>query len=511
MPTVSIGNTDKRINSTKQTFSSAFSADCKLKEPCGMESPVFIVQGLSKGSFYNYASFEGRYFWVDDIIYKTNNIQEVHCHIDPLATYKNDIKNTFALVQYGDSSHWNKWVDDVRFNPEQEETSFADQKNIDTFVGSETGSVILRCMDCGNRMGVCTVALTPASFTSILVDLYAELSPLTLDKIAAKIGGIGSWADNIISCVWVPFSFEQNAVTFSIGSIQVQGTGQFIGVAVHQNQQANVSLDWSWAANNPYLKNSRWCSYQIVTPFGYAELPIEHIVNQSNLYVNTSVIKNTGDIIFSVWESGYGDGTLLASFAGNVSIDLMGMLGNGQNIGSMVANGMGFGAKLGIGAATLGMSLGAGQVAMTMANQQMAAADQYGDASQFASAARNYTDTRANVATQTMNAGYDLATSTPSSLNISAPSGSASAGAASLWITGNFGKGRLVRKVFTQVDYTQYKNFCDMYGYPVNAYMSLSTISGYVKCSGAIVPATGASPASLSTLNSMVNSGIYIE
>ena len=67
---------------------------------------------------YNYASYGSRYYWVDDVIQVTNTISEVHCHLDPLATFKSAINNTSALVIYGDSSHWSKLIDDTRLQPE---------------------------------------------------------------------------------------------------------------------------------------------------------------------------------------------------------------------------------------------------------------------------------------------------------------------------------------------------------------------------------------------------------
>lgn len=516
MPTVSIGTMDKRINSTKQTFSSAFSADCKLKEPCSMEAPVFIVQGLSKGSFYNYASFEGRYFWVDDIVYVTNNLQEVHCHLDPLATYKDDIKSTFAYVQYADKSHWNKWVDDVRIQPEKEDTSLSTSESKSIFSGSETGCVIMSYYDMSAQHGITHAALTVSSFMNMLADLDAILSSLTMEQIVAKIGGIGSWADMIIDCRWVPWSAadvagSSGAITVTLGTISCSATGGFISPIVRQNQQANWQIDWSFANDHPYLKHSRWTSYQIATPFGYCELPIDCIVNQSNIYMQTSVVKTTGDITITIWENGYGDGQLLAAFSGNISYNLMGEINHGDNILGAFGKTEAWAAKIGLGAASMGMSLGAGQVAMTMANQQMAAADQYGDAGQFASAATNYTRTRTNVATSAISSGVELATCAPSTTNVGAPSGSVGASLSAIWLTGEFAKARLTRKVFVPVDKAGYGNFCDMYGYPCNQYMNLSTISGYVKCSGAVVEASGASQASLATLNSMVNSGIFIE
>ena len=60
MPQLQIGTTTKRVNSTSQQFSLSYAYDVKLKEPCSMQSPVFLLEGLAKGTFYNYAKFEDK-------------------------------------------------------------------------------------------------------------------------------------------------------------------------------------------------------------------------------------------------------------------------------------------------------------------------------------------------------------------------------------------------------------------------------------------------------------------
>ena len=117
MPTITIGNTSKKINSTSQSFSGT-QLSCRLKNPTSLHDPVFEVQGLTDGSMYNYASYGSRYYWVDDVIQVTNTISEVHCHLDPLATFKSAITGTSALVIYGDSTNWSKLIDDTRLQPE---------------------------------------------------------------------------------------------------------------------------------------------------------------------------------------------------------------------------------------------------------------------------------------------------------------------------------------------------------------------------------------------------------
>ena len=57
-----------------------------------------------------------------------------------------------------------------------------------------------------------------------------------------------------------------------------------------------------------------------------------------------------------------------------------------------------------------------------------------------------------------------------------------------------------------------YTDYCDRYGYPCNRYLKLGDITGYCQCAGASVQgASGATQSNLSTINSYLNSGIYIE
>ena len=99
MPNIKVGYMDKKINSTKTTFTGT-TLSCKLKEKTDMYKPCFIVQGLTKANFYNYAEFEGRYYWVDSISYDTADIQSVYCTLDALATFKNN-KMRKMLIDLG--------------------------------------------------------------------------------------------------------------------------------------------------------------------------------------------------------------------------------------------------------------------------------------------------------------------------------------------------------------------------------------------------------------------------
>lgn len=70
----------------------------RVKQPCSTLNPVFLVTA-SYGVNYTYAHFKGRYYFITDIVSATNNIIEVHCAVDALATYRNYIGSYTAYVE----------------------------------------------------------------------------------------------------------------------------------------------------------------------------------------------------------------------------------------------------------------------------------------------------------------------------------------------------------------------------------------------------------------------------
>ena len=82
---VSFGRVAKRKNSTLQGGTSA-AYNVLFKNPTSLDRPTFT---LNASDFdYNYAKMDNRYYFVDDITYRNNDIVEVSCELDPLATYK---------------------------------------------------------------------------------------------------------------------------------------------------------------------------------------------------------------------------------------------------------------------------------------------------------------------------------------------------------------------------------------------------------------------------------------
>ena len=97
--------TTKRDNSTAVPdsapgmFSHRIERDVKLKEPTDVLNPVFLLyQHGHDGQNYLWAF--GRYYWIVNIKYITNDTMEISCRIDPLGSYRGHIRNTQAYVLY---------------------------------------------------------------------------------------------------------------------------------------------------------------------------------------------------------------------------------------------------------------------------------------------------------------------------------------------------------------------------------------------------------------------------
>ena len=85
---------EKRSNSTLRPQYSGTHFQCELNTPCDVMDPVFIfeadpgVEWLS----YNYAFCNefNRYYWIDKWVWR-DGMWDAHCHIDALASWRNEI------------------------------------------------------------------------------------------------------------------------------------------------------------------------------------------------------------------------------------------------------------------------------------------------------------------------------------------------------------------------------------------------------------------------------------
>ena len=493
MATITIGTTTKRLNSTSQSFSGT-QLTCKLKNPTSIHDPVFEVAGLTDGAMYNYASWSGRYYWVDDVVQITNTISEVHCRLDPLATYKSAITASSALVIYGDSTNWSKLIDDTRLQPEMRySTQTIGNANMFGLTPNSEGCVAMTFTSTTSvdwitqastlaGTGVHTALMSVAEMRKCIGDLTgfdpgqgitgSGLQEMleAFGRVIQSLGG-GSIADYIQRIIWLPFKLSD--VVSATGA--TYRLGMFIGgVLADQcnwydvnpgsiySHDGNFTIDWSTlTSGNDFLKNERWISMQVYTPGGYQEIPAYCFKYANTLYYRTtfSLTDGSWNMRLSADSNMY---ETLTTFSGNISVDLLGTVSLGNDFTGQIAD--------------AGASFVSGAVSMGVGNL----------------------------------AGISGALP-KTNFNCRSSSGSFS-GASSIFLTSTPAAMIVYATCYIPYMLNDYASYCTRYGYPCNKYLQLSSVSGYCQCAGASVNgAAGATEGDLQTINSYLNSGIYIE
>ena len=90
---------------------------CTLKENTSILNPVLKVSKISVGNIkklnYLYIPDFARYYFITDIIECTGNILELHCKVDVLFSYKDDIKGITTLILRQENIN-NPYIEDAQ-------------------------------------------------------------------------------------------------------------------------------------------------------------------------------------------------------------------------------------------------------------------------------------------------------------------------------------------------------------------------------------------------------------
>ena len=346
MATVSFGNLSKRRNSTKQPSGLSDQRTVQLKETTSVDYPTFIVTG--NNFHYNYAAWDGRYYFIKDIRSVHNNLTEIDCEIDVLATYKSAILATTAYVLYDSTA--NTELPDNRL-PIKTTKSVQAATAACPFV-PDSGCYILSLTGSHNTTGVYKVT---ASELAALIDDVSDINDNLFDfptsppvpsyntadsmqAIAENIGtafetlvnnfiylrdcikytvsqffGSGNIPENIRECRFIPFNvgttYGQN--TIYLGTFQTQESfGKLNTETVHRTTTVNIP----WQAND-YRRRSPYTDVYLYLPYiGMQKLSSENLAGQTSLTVAYTLALRDGSLICTV-SSG---SQIIGQYSGNV-------------------------------------------------------------------------------------------------------------------------------------------------------------------------------------------------
>lgn len=192
-------NFKKRKDSTRQPQVAGVNIDVVLKSQTSLENPIFLIQGIDLE--YNYCKFGEHYYFIDDIRVSNNEVYELVCSQDVLATYRSEIG---ALRTYIERSavNSNPLITDNAISASQEVRNI-DYKSQQIPLYSTDGYYVLRTIGrntsgASNSTGINMYCLTKSQLTSVLSFMFP----------AQGAGGYGAVVENeIVKSFFNPFQY----------------------------------------------------------------------------------------------------------------------------------------------------------------------------------------------------------------------------------------------------------------------------------------------------------------
>lgn len=316
----------KRKNSTKVPTGSGDSYTVNLKSGTSLLSPTLLLNKNSRPD-YNYLSFEGRYYFVTDIVGVRNDLWEISCNVDALASWKTTIGGTTANILYASGGRSD--IVDARIPVTDDVTV---QSSLSGITGDFTGFA-------SSTPGIAIISVTGiGSFGNFLIS-YGDVSQLMKNVdifLAAQITDVttglrqmvtdGGISQNLKSALCIPIILSSMS---NFGSAQQIVLGRYpctdansnpiYGYEVQNpflNASGTVTIPWQhtdWRKNVPYTK-----VYLYVPLIGMLSIPSNEIVNEASIKVLYALNILSGDVAIEV--KGNTSGRVLATASANIAM-----------------------------------------------------------------------------------------------------------------------------------------------------------------------------------------------
>lgn len=317
----------KRHNSTAQPTGGTL-IDVQLKGGCDILAPVFILNYSGVPAF-NYMLFEGRYYFVTGVKSVRQDLFEVSCAVDVLASWKPSIQASSQYVLY--YTHANTEIADRRLTPkttqstnsasgsfgflgknhcfiltvigEDETASFAvTPSQIRDLYGTGAGSYVDRYEASINDLMVQS-PVTGNDVKEVIID-FARWICDYLKTSAGAFNYAGTVSENIKSCIILPVAAGAIGgtpnVNIKVGAI-LTGVNAFRIADRYITDTATVSIPWQasdWRRLDPYHE-----IYLYIPALGLISLSASDLVGESSLTVKMTMDTLSGDAIFEVKSS----------------------------------------------------------------------------------------------------------------------------------------------------------------------------------------------------------------
>lgn len=299
MISVTFYNFSKQVNSTARPSTNGVTVSCLLKESTSTFNPTFVLD-VNENDVWNYTyTFWGTYFYyVVDKRRITNDIYEIDCEIDVLATWKTQILATSAFVRYCTNTY-DIGIPDLRLSSDinsiinkTESSLFPDASSgyVVTYIGEQAST-----NPCVLVSGSGLISLMNAIQDSAFAEILCEKPEFSnaLSKLLSDCG------QAITGCFYTPRAYTEGSRTIVLaGGYDTGVTGK--GCDEHTGQTLNLNIPWNFPSGD-FRNRSYFSTLLVYLPgYGYTRLNIDDFQGQSSITINAVLDSNCGVITYDV-------------------------------------------------------------------------------------------------------------------------------------------------------------------------------------------------------------------
>lgn len=561
---IDIGHINKRVNSTKQTFTKTHTnVDVKLKEPTSVINPTFILRNTFGTNQYKFSSQtnyiyvpDWGYYWIMDIVYETNDIIKFVCARDVAATGKDYIKKVNAYVKYCSDlavATSAGLLDDDRFGPELYAGS-AEENLYITPVGNtpslldtllvhnfSEGTIILTTI--GKDVGVCRWILDFHGFVEVMTGISGAASTVNdWDEFCMKFFG-SNWKECITGALYIPVKKSELETMFTSTNKVYAGMAEVTSTAYHYTLIPSAGICKTYRRPLPFIEICKKTRYAFLRSPKYTSVVFQYaggtidisndaLTDFSQVYVEEAFDIFTGDFSIKLYATDVNGekGPCLGAVVDNLGFDFNAALAYVPSSRDQALNMLTSLYKDGLSMATGAAFKGAELPAATISGSEDKGPEE--NTPQQSIKKPSASNALKSIGTGILGAFTSMSAS-PVGRSIGSSSCLATYFASKLEGGNATDLYRIVSSTLVPSAFideptgsqspstaVKYEEFGAMYGFPCNKYVDLSTVRAnhYVQCVGANAGNVTAQDVTwtlttyeLTKLNEMLNTGIYLE
>lgn len=316
----------KEVNSTKQP-SGGTNVSCVLKDDTSIIHPAFKLQGV--GYDVNYVKWDDRYYFVDDIVSLSNNIKEIRCSVDALATYKTQIGASSQYVTRS-ASQYDEGIIDNLYPGRVYETISDTQINLGLSGNDAQNNYVVGIINKASSAsgGITYYAMTPTIFSDLLDFLYGGTwldAPFTEVSLELQKELVNPF-QYIAFIMAFPYNITSGLVQKEV-KFGYWASGVFAGVLAPENRYLNLIAgttlpDHPQADTRGKYLNASPYTRRILHCYGFGDILLDSIdfihSNAINLSLQIDKFNGTGKLEIS----NNGDANLHQTLFGQIGINV---------------------------------------------------------------------------------------------------------------------------------------------------------------------------------------------